>query len=108
MPQENNPDAKPVMSIPRCTWYLVFAMYIDVCLEACDCRAFVAGMTNRQGHWVYWIAVVLAGCRWVEKTVSNTASSSVEHVVQVTETKRRLFLVTSVTPISTLKIVYIV
>ena len=32
----------------------------------------------------------------------NTASSSVEHVVEVT-VKSRLFLVTSVTPISTLK-----
>ena len=34
----------------------------------------------------------------------NTASSSVEHEVEVTA-KRRLFLVTSVTPISVLKMV---
>ena len=35
--------------------------------------------------------LVLPGCRWV-------AASSVEHVVELTA-KRRLFLVTSVTPI---------
>ena len=39
---------------------------------------------------------MLAGCRWVGKTVLNhTASTSVEHVVEVTA-KRRLFYVTSV------------
>ena len=36
---------------------------------------------------------------------ANTAVTSVEHVVEVTAKKRRLFSVTSVTPISTLKMV---
>ena len=56
-------------------------------------------MTNRYGHWVCWTS---ACC--MSMGGKNTASSSVEHVVQV-KIKRLLFLVTSVTPISTLKVV---
>ena len=43
-PRRHAPEKQPTdatrMSIPRmydiCTWYLVFAMYVYVCLEACD------------------------------------------------------------------------
>ena len=93
------------MSIPRtpiiCTWYLVFAMYIYiyVCLEASDYRFFVARTTNRHGHWV--CCMPMGG----KNSFKHTASSSVDHMVQVT-VKRRLFLTTSVIPISRLKIVY--
>ena len=64
MLQENNPDATR-MSIPRmhvCTWYLVRCKY--VCLEACDCTAFVARMTYRHGHWVCWISALLDVDGW--------------------------------------------
>ena len=44
----------------------------------------------RIGTYTGCAGLVLAGCRWVEKTVLNTASTSVQHVVEVTA-KRRLF-----------------
>ena len=75
-------------------------MYLRyACLDACDHRAFVSSMTHRHGHWVCWTSAC-----WMSMGGKNTASSSVEHKVEVT-VKRRLFLVTSVTPISTLKLV---
>ena len=98
-----------------CTWYLAFAMHICVCLEACDYSelSFVARMTDRHGHtdWVC-LTVVLACSACLmssmggENTAVTTTSSfkSVEHVIEVTA-KRRLFLVTSVTPIPTLKMI---
>ena len=88
MLQENNPNATRV-SIPR--MHLVSCcicdVYLYVCLEACGCRAFVAinRMTNRHGHWVCWTCAC-----WMSMGGKNTASSSVEHVVEVT-VKRRLF-----------------
>ena len=96
--QENNLPHAWVYRV--CTWHLVvLAMYIYAWLEACDYRAFVARMTNRHGHWVGWTSAC-----WMSMGGKNTASTSVEHVVEVTA-KRRLFLVTSGTPIFTLKIV---
>ena len=99
--QENNRDATRMSIYRACTWYfVVFAMYTYACLEACDYRAFVACMTNRHGHWVCGTSAC-----WMSMGGKNTAISSVEHVVVEVTVKRRLFLVTSVTPISTLKIV---
>ena len=83
--------------------HLVFCCICDVsyaCLEACDYRAFVASMTNRRGHWVCGTSAC-----WMSMGGKNTASNSVEHVVEVT-VKRRLFLVTIITPISTLKLIW--
>ena len=92
--QEYNSDATRMSIYRVCTWYFAaFAMYTCTtyaCLEACDYRAFVPRMTNRHGHWVCWTSAC-----WMSMGRKNTESSSVEHAVQV------LFLVTSVTPIST-------
>ena len=66
MLKENNPDASR-MSIPRV--YLVSCCICDVyicgnvCLEACDYRAFVARMT-RHGHWVGWTSALLDVDGW--------------------------------------------
>ena len=59
-------------------------------------------MTNWHGHWVCWMPI---GGK--SKQFKHTASSSVEHVVEVT-TKLRMFLVTSITIYSRLqvKVVY--
>ena len=71
-------------------------VYIYVCLEACDYRAFVARMTNQHVHWLGVLDWCLSDVDGWKKTVlKHTASSSVEHVVEVTA-KRRLFMVTSV------------
>ena len=103
-----------------CTWYLLLrmCMYLVSCIcdeSICLSRSlwqyrafFVARMTNRRGHWLGVLDyVVLTWCRWVEKTQQLLRSSSfksVEHVVEVTAQKR-LFLVKSVTPMFTLKMV---
>ena len=94
MLQENNPDAT-CMSISR-TYVPGILLYLPcvsicVCLEACGYRALVSRMTNRHGHWVYWMST--GG-----KSSLNTASSSVKHVVEVAA-ERRLVLATPVTPI---------
>ena len=79
------------------SWYIVvlyiFGLSRSLWLRICEYRAFVARMTNRHGHWVCWMS--MGG----KNSFKHTASSSVERVVEVTA-KRRLFLVTSVTPIS--------
>ena len=100
--QENNPDGTCMMSTPSiCLASCCTCDVIYVSLEACDDRAVVSRMTNRHGHWVCWMS--MGG-----KTVLNPhTSSSVEHLVEVIA-RRRLFLVTSVTPIFHTKIVRIV
>ena len=75
MLQENNPHRRQTHEYTAyytvCTWYLVFAMHTCLSRSLCDYSelSFVARMTNRHGHidWVC-LTVVLAGCRWVEKT----------------------------------------
>ena len=97
----------------KCTWYLIFAMYVyGMYMSVPKLVTTTLFMSLRWRLSPGWrlgtdtgcAGLELAGCRWVQKTVLNThtASSSVEHVVEVTA-KRLLFLVTSVTPISTLK-----
>ena len=60
MLQENNPDAT-CMSIPRV--YLVSCcytcdeLYMSVSKLVTDYRAFVSRMTNRHGHWVWWMSM---------------------------------------------------
>ena len=99
MLEENNPqtDATRMMSIPR-MYVLGTLLYLRcMCMSASklvttSAETSVSRMTNQHGHWVYWMS--MGG----KSSFKHTASSSVEHVVEVTA-KRRLFLVTSVTSI---------
>ena len=91
MLKENNPDATS-MSIPRmltCTWYLVYLRRIIRLSRnlVTSYRAFVAIILYvrwRIGTDTGCAGLVLAGCRWMEKVLKHTASSSVDHAVEVT------------------------
>ena len=73
------------------TFKVIIGSISCLCLEACDCRAFAARVTNRHGHWACWTSAC-----WMSMGGKNcfkhTASISVEHVVEMTA-KRRLFQV---------------
>ena len=70
MLQENNPQTSHASVYLVCTWYLVFAMHIYVCLEASDYTELLS-LGRRLGtdtDWVRWTISSSACCRWVEQT----------------------------------------
>ena len=89
MLQENNTDATRT-SVPGL--YLVSCCICDVyiCLVSKIVTAELLPLGRRIGTDTGCAGLVLAECRWVEKIALNTASTSVEHLVEVTA-KRRLF-----------------
>ena len=89
MLQENNPDATR-MSMPRMYLVSCCICYIYVWTVSKLVTAELLSLGWRIGTDTGCAGLVLAGCRWVGKTVLKyTASTSVEQMVEVTA-KRRL------------------
>ena len=59
-PRRHAPGKQPGRHMHEYTAYVPGILYLRsvyICLEACDYRAFVSGMTNRHGHWVCWMSM---------------------------------------------------